>query len=179
MATTEKLSAEHGSEQNPCDMEQMPKPTEQHGWLERFVGEWDAEVQMFMQPDQPPMTTSGSEVCRMVGGFWMVGDGSGSMGEMPYAHRITLGYDPGRGKYIGTWIDSMMSYMWQQEGELDDAGNTLTMRTEGPCPMSGKTLQFREVTEFKSADHRLFTSFVQQDDGSWQPGLIVNFKRRK
>ncbi|HOF88403.1 MAG TPA: DUF1579 family protein, partial [Armatimonadota bacterium] len=33
----------------------MPKPQKEHAWLHKMVGEWVAEGEGVMEPDQPPM----------------------------------------------------------------------------------------------------------------------------
>ncbi|MEA3208692.1 MAG: hypothetical protein QOE70_1749 [Chthoniobacter sp.] len=159
---------------------QMPKPTKEHEWLQQFAGEWEYEVEISMEPGKPPMKAKGTEVARLLGGFWVVGEGKGAIGEMPFTTITTFGYDPAKKKYIGTGIDSMTSTLWNYEGSVDAAGKTLTLETEGPCPMRGGQLsRFREVIEFKSKDHRVFTSSILGDDGKWTTLVSVNSLRKK
>jgi len=40
---------------------------------------------------------------------------------------MTLGYDPQKKRYLGTWIGSMMSHLWVYEVELDASGSVLTL----------------------------------------------------
>ncbi|WP_075088015.1 DUF1579 family protein [Verrucomicrobium spinosum] len=87
---------------------------------------------------------------------------------MPYTQLVTVGYDQEKEKYIATVVDSMSGYRWLAEGTVDDTGNKLTMETEGPFPFRDAPLsRFQDVTEFKSADHKIFTSSIQEEDGSW------------
>jgi hypothetical protein len=82
--------------------------------------------------------------------------------------------------YVGTWVDSMTSYLWTYQGAVDDTGKVLTLETRGPCPQApGKLSQFREVIEIKSADHRTFTSSMLQDDGKWTTLVNIQFWRKK
>ena len=60
---------------SPCDPSQMPKPTAEHEWLQKFVGEWEADVEMIMEPGKPPMKSKGSNRDRMLGGFWLISEG--------------------------------------------------------------------------------------------------------
>src|SRR5690606_6766582 len=48
------------------EMCQMPKPTKEHDWLQKFVGEWESEVEIVMDPSQPPMLGKGTESTRMI-----------------------------------------------------------------------------------------------------------------
>ena len=80
----------------------MPEPTKEHEWLKQFVGEWESELEAFMEPGKPTVKSKGTEVCRAIGGLWVIGEGKTDMGGMTYGHLLTLGYDPEKKKYIGT-----------------------------------------------------------------------------
>lgn len=161
-----------------CETPDMPAPLKQHDWLQRFVGQWDAEVEVYLAPGQPPMKTQGINRARMLGGFWLIEEGQNTA--MPYGFILTLGFDPRKKKYVGTWADSMMSYLWKYEGTVDAKGAILTLETEGPNPMDhGNIAKVREVTQFKSVNHRVFTSSRLGDDGKWIRLMTVNLRRRK
>ena len=163
---------------NPCDPSHMPQPTKEHEWLQKFVGEWESEVEMAMAPDQPPMKSKGSNRDRMLGGFWLISEGGNP--DMGFNFQLTLGYDSKKKKYIGTWTDSMTSYLWKYEGTVNAAGNILTLETKGPSPMSPDNFaSFREVTEFKNADLRVFTSSMLGDHGKWNTFITVTSRRKK
>jgi hypothetical protein len=122
----------------------------------------------------------GTATARMLGGFWVVGEGKTEMMGFSFSNILTLGYDPEKKKYVGTWVDSMTSYMWKYEGTLDDTGKVLTLNTEGPCPMApGKISKFKEVIEFKNKDHYTFASSIQGDDGKWTTFVTIDSKRKK
>lgn len=174
-ATTSETTQPSGC----AEMGDLPPPQKEHEWLRRFVGEWDAELEMFGAPDQPPMKTKGSEHARMIGGFWVVSEGRNDA--FPYECRLTLGYDVRRQRYVGTWIDSMSGFLWRYEGAVDATGRVLTLNTEGPFPPlpDGAMTAFREVTEFLSEDHRVFTSSRRGADGQWTPCVRINFRRKQ
>ena len=162
------------------EMCQMPKPTKEHDWLQKFVGEWESEVEIVMDPSQPPMVGKGTESTRMIGGAWIVAEGHSEMMGSPFESVLTLGYDPMRQKYVGSWIDSMSGYLWLYEGDVDAAGTTLSLNTKGPSPHNpGGLTDFKEVTVFKTPDHRIFTSSVQAPDGNWQTCVTVHSRWKK
>jgi len=80
---------------------------------------------------------------------------------------------------IGAVIDSMTSHLWQFEGTFDVTGNILTWETEGPVPSPQTPSKFREVTELKSPDHKVFTSSILGPDGSWNTIMTINIRRKK
>lgn len=161
-----------------CSEMQLPPPGEEHEWLQKFVGDWDLDIEMLGAPDQPPMKSRGRDQSRMIGGFWLVSEGRNDA--FPYVCRLTLGFDPELKKYVGTWIDSMSSYLWHYVGSVDASGRILTLETEGPFPpMPGGALsKFREVTEFKTDDHRVYTSSRLAQNGEWIACIRINFHRR-
>lgn len=161
-----------------CCGGEMPKPTSEHDWLQRFVGEWASEGEVIMGPDQPNMKLIGSEKVRSIGGFWVVGEITSEQVEMPYEQTYTIGYDPEQKKYHGTVIDSMSSYFWRNEGTV--SGDSITLMTEGPSPMNPTGLtKYRETTEFKTLDHKVFTSEMQGPDGEWFTFMTINCRRKK
>ena len=165
---------------SPCA--NLPSPVKAHEWLQKFVGEWTTEAEFGCgEPGQPPAKASGTESTRMIGGFWIVAHGMGEMPDMPPYHSVlTLGYDPEKQKYIGTWIDSMTSYLWKYEGEVDASGRILKLETEGFFPGApDKLTKFEEVTEFIDDDHRVFTSSTVGDDGSRNTMITIHFYRKK
>jgi Protein of unknown function (DUF1579) len=157
---------------------EMPGPVEEHGLLQKFVGEWESEGEAFMAPGQPPTKLKGVESSRMIGGFWFVAQIRSNLPDFPYEQILTLGYDPAKKKYIGTVIDSMTSHIWQLEGTFDATGKILTWETEGPVPNPEKPSKFREVTELKSPDQKVFTSSILGPDGSWNTVMTINIRRK-
>jgi hypothetical protein len=105
----------------------------EHAWLQKLVGEWTAEMECSMGPDQPKVKSTGTETVRSVGGLWTLGEGKGEGPDgAPMASFMTLGYDPKKGKFVGTFIASMMTHLWKYEGTLNAARTVLTLDTEGP-----------------------------------------------
>lgn len=162
------------------DLPEMPPPQKEHEWLQQLAGEWDGEFELFMEPGQPPMKSKGTERVRALGGFWVVAETSGDFMGTPMAGLLTLGYDPAKGRYVGTWVDSMTSHLWTYEGTVDQAGRVLTLRTEGPCHLAADgRANFREVIELKGKDEKTFTSSVQTDDGQWITIMKATYRRKK
>jgi hypothetical protein len=162
------------------DPPKMPVPGKEHTWLQQLVGDWETEAEAVMEPGKPPMKCRGTESVRTIGGFWIVAENKGTFMDVPVTGEMTLGYDPGKKKYVGTWICSMTDYLWKYEGTVDASGKVLTLETEGPCPMAaGKLSRFRDVTEFKSKDHKVVTSSMLGEDGKWVTFATIQCRRKK
>src|SRR5215213_3602037 len=112
---------------------EMAVPRPEHQWLEKLVGEWTYETVAMMEPGQPPTQLAGSESVRSLGGLWTVAEGQGEMpGGGSMTSIMTLGYDPQSKRYVGTWIGSVMPYLWIYDGALDPSGRVLTLDANGP-----------------------------------------------
>lgn len=145
----------------------MPKPTQEHNWLHQFIGEWTTASKATMLPDQPPMQCSGTMSSRQLGGFWVLNEMKGEWAGDPMTGIQTLGYDEGKKKYAGTWVDSATAFMWRYEGSVDASGKVLTLDADGPNFMGdGKLTKFQDVYEFKSTDEILLTSRMLGTDGN-------------
>lgn len=161
---------------------EMPKPAKEHEWLRQLVGEWDTQAEAVLGPDQPPLKCEGTETVRAIGDFWILTETRGTMPglNIPVTGLMTLGYDPEKKKYVGTWVDSTSSQLWTYEGTLDETGKILTLNTEGPNPIDpGKRAKYREVLELKDKDHKVFSSSMQTDDGQWHKFMTINYHRKK
>ena len=164
------------------------KPEKEHQWLQKLVGEWTYEVEAMMGPDKPVEKFAGSEAVRSIGDFWVQCEGRGEMcdgsetgGTGGTAITVmTLGYDPQKRYFVGTWIGSMMSHLWIYEGSLDASEKVLTLNAEGPnFSAEGKMGKFKDVIELKSDDHRMLTSHMLGDDGTWHQFMTANYHRTK
>jgi hypothetical protein len=152
----------------------------EHQWLQKLVGEWTYEMENPCKPGEAPTKCVGTESVRSLGGLWITAEGKGEMpdGE-PATTILTVGYDSRKKGYVGTWIGSMMDYLWVYTGSVDAAGKTLTLETEGPSMAGdGKMAKYKEVIEFETDDHRVFTSNVLGDDGNWSPIMTTHYYRK-
>ena len=107
-------------------------------------------------------------------------EGTGSMPDGGEARmQMTLGYDPEKSVFRGTWVGSMMTHMFVYEGTLDADQKVLTLETEGPSfKDDGKTARYRDVITLVSANERTLTSFGLQPDGSWSQMMQATYRRK-
>jgi hypothetical protein len=155
------------------------EPHEQHRWLHRMVGDWVHETAVPAAPGRPAETVRGRERVRSLGDLWIVAEGRGGMPDGGEARTLmTLGYDPDSVRFVGTWIGTMMHYLWVYHGELDDAGTRLTLHSVGPdFENPGATRQYQDIIEMRDDDHRLLIGRVLDDDGGWRELTTTNYRR--
>jgi hypothetical protein len=163
------------TEQQPM----MPaQPLAQHAWLRRLVGEWSFEGEA-LEPGKEPVRSSGTERVRVLGDLWVIAEGQTEMPGLGIGHTLmTLGYDPQKERFIGTWVGSMMTHLWVYEGELEADGQVLPLHTEGPSfEGSGGMARYKDVIELRGENERLLSSYVQMGDGSWHRFMTAHYRR--
>jgi hypothetical protein len=65
-------------------------------------------------------------------------------------------------------------------GGLDAAERVLTLDAEGPdMAAEGKTAKYRDVIELKTDDHRVLTSHMLGDDGTWHQFMTAHYRWKK
>lgn len=159
---------------------QFPEPEKEHQWLQKFVGEWSAKSTADLGPGVPPLACDSSISSRMIGGFWVLNEMKGDTAGTPMHGLQTIGFDRGRKKYVGTWVDSMSDYIWRYEGTVDETGRILTLEAEGPNMMAeGRLTKFQDIYEFKSADEIAMKSTMLGDDGKWITFMTGTARRQK
>lgn len=157
-----------------------PEPRKEHNWLQKMVGEWAYEVEASMQPGQPPVKMKGEETVRSLGKLWILAEGRGEGPDgCPGTTITTLGFDPERGRYVGTFVASVMDRMWHYDGQLDAAERVLTLDTEGPdMSKPGKIAKYQDIIEFHADNHRTLTSRMLGEDGAWHEFMKAHYHRK-
>lgn len=161
------------------DVPEPSKPTAGHELLKKFVGEWEVQSGMEGQPGQPAMTSKGLMKSRMLGDLWVISELDCDMSGTRMNAVQTIGFNEDKGKYVGTWVDSVMNLMWIYEGFVEDNGAKLILEAEGPDFSTGKTTKFRDAYVFKSADLIESTSSMMTADGKWVTFMTGSMKRKK
>lgn len=153
----------------------------EHEWLQKFIGDWTATGEMPASADQPAMSWTTKEKGRAIGPLWIQAESESTMPDgNPATMQLTLGYDTNKQRFVGTWIGSMMDYLWIYDGELSADGRTITLNATGPnMGKPGTTAAYQDIHTFISDDHRLFTSQIQNENGAWQQIMEAHYYRQK
>lgn len=155
------------------------KPIQEHEWLQQLVGQWKITTEMSMGPDQPTMTSHGTESVRSLGGLWAFGEGKGQMPNGDTMEYYTaLGYDVSFKEYRGCWFANMSSHLWKYTGELSADGKKLTLNCVGPnMDKDGETANYRDVIEIVDENHRTLTSYGEGENGEWTQFMKSSYER--
>jgi hypothetical protein len=151
----------------------VPKPSPEHDLLKKGAGTWDASIES-TGPDGKKSVSTGVETRRMMtGGLWMISDFKGTFGGQPFEGHGVTGFDPGKKKYIGTWVDTMSAGVNTMEETYDAGKKTMSGTMEGP---EGK---MKMSTEYKDENTEVFTMYMTGPDGKDAPMMTITYKRRK
>jgi hypothetical protein len=151
--------------------------TDEHRWLEQLVGEWtwDSDAS---EPGKPKVILHGVEMVRSLGGLWLLAE---SRGDAPGGgeHRtlLTLGYDPDKKRFVGSFVSSFLSTLWLYEGTRKD--NRLVLESVGPgMSGDGSTAKYEDTIELQGPTERAFISRVQETNGTWTEFQRTQYRRR-
>lgn len=150
-----------------------PKPTEQHEWMKRYLGTWEATVTVM--GSESPATCI---VRSLHGGLWNISEFEGSMMGAPFTGTELLGYDPEKKTFITVWVDSTSATFSTMEGHYDAEADKLVMKGES-IGMDGQPAVMTNVTEFPTKDTMVYTMNVPGPDGVEFPMMTIDYKRKK
>ncbi|TWT85038.1 hypothetical protein CA13_65200 [Planctomycetes bacterium CA13] len=158
----------------------VPGPQNEHRWLKQFTGQWTSKSKTVASDEVPSTQCAGSMNSHMLGQFFVINDLEGEMDGVRIQAIQTIGYDTSKKKYVGTWVDSAMNYLWHYEGEVDASGKKLVLIAEGPNFMAkGQMAKFRDSYEFQSPDTIVATSEMMDNDGTWVTFMTGELTRSK
>jgi hypothetical protein len=160
----------------PLAAQDMPKPGPEHQLLAAKAGTWDAVIEMAGE-DGKPVTSKGVSEYRVCGGLWLIDDFNADMMGMKFHGHGATGYDPAKGKYVGTWVDSFSTSVMLLEGTYDAKKKQLTLTGTGPG-MDGKPVVHRMVTTEKDANTQVFEMFMPGPDGKETKMMTITYTRR-
>jgi hypothetical protein len=150
--------------------QEFPKPGPEHEALKKLVGTWEATL------NAGGMESKGTMTYKMdLGGLWLVSEFEANMFGQKFTGRGLDSYDAAKKKYVGIWVDNMVTSPLVMEGTWDEAKKTLTMAGTGPG-MDGKPTKFKTVTEWRDDDTFHFGLYM---DDAKEPGFTIKYKRKK
>jgi len=163
-----------------AEMAALSKPGPQHAQLAKYVGDFKADVQMWMDPSQPPMKSEGKLHNEMaLGGKFLMGTYEGTFMDQPFHGMSCSGYDNGKKKWTNGWVDDMSTGTMYAEGDADESGKTITLTAEMYCPQTKGLMKVREITKFVDDDHMTYEMHMPGPDGKEMKCMEINYTRVK
>lgn len=155
------------------------EPQQEHAWLQKLVGEWNYETEPATEGEGAGKVYRGTETVRALGGLWVVAEGQGETCGGSMETLVTLGYDPEKSRYVGTWVGSIMTMQWVYTGAVTEDGRALHLDCEGPSfSGDGTIVPYRDIIEFLDDNHRVLRSTVQNPEGGWYEFMTTHYYRK-
>ena len=167
------LSAQEGKQVQP------PSPGPEHKIISKLIGKWEVKQHFRMTPEQPFMESHGTDISRSgPGGLWLVSDYTAEFIGQKFVGHGTLGYDPIKKKYVGTWIDSMSTGLNVYEGTHDEKTNTINYTHRATDPQTGKEMTYRSKIVIADNDHYTMSMYMKAPDGREFESLRLDYSRK-
>ena len=147
----------------------------QHEMLKMDDGKWRADITLYRGEGQPTEHYVGEETNTMVGDLWSVGKLEIDIKGSPYVGFATLGYDPIKDQYVGTWVDSASPHITEMSGTYDAASSTLILFYE-TIAADGQIEERKNVMVYRDPNRREFEGFIKKE-GAWQKTTDTLYKR--
>lgn len=181
------IAQEMGEVEMPPEMQEafaayaeLQQPSEHHAELAKWIGEWDCQVSVMMDPDAPPMQSRGSATFSWLHeGLWVKQEFRGEMMGQAFNGFGISGYDNFRKQYVDMWVDSMSTSMTTMRGSTMPGSDVVAMFGEMDEPMTGEIGKIvRNVITHHSDDH---ATFEMQEVMYGEPFTVmqIEYRRRK
>jgi hypothetical protein len=156
-------------------------PGEQHKLLAKSNGTWTGAITMWMAPDTPPMTSTGTMTNKMImDGRYQVSETKGNMMGMPFNGMSTTAYDNHKKVFISTWIDNMGTGILKVEGPWDEATKSITFTGKMIDPMTGRECDFKEVYKIIDDNNQLMEMYgPDPKTGKQYKSMEIKLTRKK
>jgi len=159
------------------DWQRAMTPGPEHEMLSKMVGEWDGDITMWMDPSQPPQTSTGTAKYESIfDGRYIIGKFSGIMMGLPFSGMEVSGYDNVKKVFFSSWIDNMGTGVMYVEGTYDKSSNTYHYTGETVDPMGNK-VKVKEVIAIVDRDHVNFEMFMDMGKGEMK-SMEISYTRK-
>lgn len=153
-----------------------------HEQLQKLVGNWTCECRSYCDPatggtlDKPNVTKGKAEFTPLLGGRFVQQKFQGEMDGQKFEGVGIAGFDNGKQKTVGVWMDSMGTGIMEMEGDWDAGSKTLTEMASYEMPFG--VMKFRMVTKYASDDEFTMTMAAVEETGE-KKVMEITYKRGK
>ncbi len=154
------------------------KPSPEHAILKKDVGTWDIDITM--GSGAAKAQSKGTETVRMLGSFWSISDMKYDYMGQPVQSHGTIGYDPDKKRFVGSWHESSSPNLTTMTGKWDAKTNKLTMIMKGKDP-AGKNTRFKSITTYIDENTKTFEFFMLKEGSKteFMKAMEMKYSRRK
>jgi hypothetical protein len=184
--TPKPATEKEKKKENKMDMQAMMEvytklatPGVPHKVLASMEGSWSTKVKSWMEPDKPPMESTGtSEQKMLLGGRFLQQEFTGDMMGNPFTGIGVTGYDNHTKKYVSTWMDSMGTAILVFEGTGSADGRTITQECRYDDPLKGP-MKWRSVTRIVDDNTHVFEMHGIDRSGKEEKMMEITYTRKR
>lgn len=155
-------------------------PGEPHKLMARYVGEWVAEVKLWMDPAGEPMVSKGKGTNTLIfGGRYLESRFAGEFQGQPFEGIGYMGYDNVQQKFVNFWIDSSSTWFMLSTGTADKDGKTWRSSGEVSDPMTGRMKPYRDESVFETPDRMVSRAYDKTPDGKEFKSMEITYTQVK
>lgn len=154
------LHAQENTPADPWTLYMTPGPF--HKLLKGYTGEWNMDVSMWMDGSAEPMKAVMKSTHAMISNdLFLEMNQVGDMMGMPFTARILLGYNNSSKQVELNSYTNMGSGMTTLRGSWDDSKKRAELKGILTDPVSGKTINVRQVVSFPDTRTLLIENYDQ------------------
>jgi Protein of unknown function (DUF1579) len=167
------------------DMQAMMKiyqklavPGPPHKLLAGLEGSWMTKTTAWMEPDKPPVESTGTCVQKMLlGGRYLQQEYAGDMMGMTFQGINLIGFDNHTKRYVSTWIDNMSTGIYFFEGTAGPDGKIITQQSRYNDPVRGP-MTWRSVTRIANKNKMALEMFIKAGRGKEEKMMEMTLTRK-
>jgi hypothetical protein len=154
-------------------------PGAPHKLLASMAGSWNTKIKSWMEPNKPPMESTGNCEQKMIlGGRFLQQEFTGDMMGSPFTGIGVTGYDNHTKKYVSTWMDSMGTAILFFEGTASADGKTVIQESHYDDPVKGP-MKWRSVTRIVGDNTHVFEMYSTDKSGKEEKMMEITYTRKR
>ena len=157
----------------------LATPGEPHKLFASLAGSWTTKTKEWMEPDKPPMESTGSaEMKMLLDGRFLQQVFTGDMMGQPYSGVGISAYDNLRKRYVTMWIDSMGTGIFTMEGTASADGKTITLKGQN-AELGGGQMTHRAVWKIVDSNTQTFDMYGTHEHGKEMKMMEITYTRKQ
>ena len=157
----------------------LATPGEPHKLFASLAGSWTTKTKEWMEPDKPPMESTGSaEMTMLLDGRFLQQEFTGDMMGQRYSGVGISAYDNLRKRYVTMWIDTMGTGIFTMEGTASADGKTITLKGQH-AELGGGQMTHRAVWKIVDSNTQTFDMYGTHEHGKEMKMMEITYTRKQ
>ncbi|MGJ0483547.1 MAG: DUF1579 domain-containing protein [Methylomicrobium sp.] len=156
----------------------LATPGEQHKQLASLAGSWTTRTKEWMEPNKPPMESTGSaEMKMLLDGRFLQQEVTGQMMGQPFSGIEITAYDNLLKRYVTTWMSTMGTGIFTMEGTASADGKTITLKGQHAEP-GGGYMKHRAIWKIMDSNNQTFDMYGAHHGGKEWKVMEITYTRK-